>query len=959
MQIQLARQRVASAALVRIQPGDGMQDGQDGPDISSPEFDDESIGPSHPDFYPSVALRALTRILRDASLASQHVMVINAMVAILWSLGPAKCLPFLPVVMPLLLHTAAVGEHQLYSSALKETAIEQLGHLISITGLHVRAYLPPLLSLSKEHLHSSSVPLQIHCLGMIEQLCLALNDEFEAHLPPLIPLLLVIVSDDRTEKRIPTLKVLHALETFDQHLQEHLHLIVPSILRLCEQHDAPVHARMRGVWLFGRVCQRLDLRLYASQLVHGMMRVLRNSRQNTEQTLITTTLTLILRSLGPDLMAVFANPIAAGLRSMRIHHESFDALIAPLRSDGGGNGNSGGLPSIGYASAPPQPPHQRPFELVVGQEVAGHHRELLPPASPGRAEAIDERTPFYAGSSSSLDLGAAVAGGGSKDERVRLSSLESVSKDDLSEKTSFGRGVLDKHEDPFGGVWALTGRDASHHSLVVSTRYPAYGDPAWAEGLPGAAAASAAGSALANAPQSSPPPPARRESSSHKTSPKAGRRSSDAAGQRSPQSGGSLFTPEGAVSVNRKRQSSTDGRRQSSREYSVSPTPPGAGSSPETRQRLPSIMGGRSLKATLEATQHSTRADWHDWMRRLSVEMLRESPSAPLRACAPLAEAYQPLARELFNAAFLSCWSELGVEGYQESLVASLETALDTDNMSLEVLQPLLSLAEFMELADKPLPIDIRKLGALAERCHAYAKALHYREMEFENFPADTIDALISINNHLQQPEAAKGILTHARQAYQVELKESWYEKLQRWSDARAAYERRQAEDPENMNWTLGRMRCHRALGDWETLEHLASETWESGRLQHDPASRAEVARLAAAAAWNLHHWDTMERYSGSMPERTVETSLVRAVLAVHADSYQAAQLHIDQARRQLDSEFTALVGESYHRAYRIMIEVLQLTELEEIIQHRRSPEGMNRAACSNVARADYPRAER
>jgi FKBP12-rapamycin complex-associated protein len=39
--------------------------------------------------------------------------------------------------------------------------------------------------------------------------------------------------------------------------------------------------------------------------------------------------------------------------------------------------------------------------------------------------------------------------------------------------------------------------------------------------------------------------------------------------------------------------------------------------------------------------------------------------------------------------------------------------------------QTLLNLAEFMEHNDKPLPIDIRKLGTLAEKCHAYAKARH------------------------------------------------------------------------------------------------------------------------------------------------------------------------------------------------------------------------------------------
>jgi hypothetical protein len=35
----------------------------------------------------------------------------------------------------------------------------------------------------------------------------------------------------------------------------------------------------------------------------------------------------------------------------------------------------------------------------------------------------------------------------------------------------------------------------------------------------------------------------------------------------------------------------------------------------------------------------------------------------------------------------------------------------------------LLNLAEFMEHDDKRLPLDTRTLGALAEKCHAFAKA--------------------------------------------------------------------------------------------------------------------------------------------------------------------------------------------------------------------------------------------
>jgi FKBP12-rapamycin complex-associated protein len=39
----------------------------------------------------------------------------------------------------------------------------------------------------------------------------------------------------------------------------------------------------------------------------------------------------------------------------------------------------------------------------------------------------------------------------------------------------------------------------------------------------------------------------------------------------------------------------------------------------------------------------------------------------------------------------------------------------------------LLNLAEFMEHDVEALPIDIKILAELAQKCHAYAKALHYK----------------------------------------------------------------------------------------------------------------------------------------------------------------------------------------------------------------------------------------
>ena len=53
------------------------------------------------------------------------------------------------------------------------------------------------------------------------------------------------------------------------------------------------------------------------------------------------------------------------------------------------------------------------------------------------------------------------------------------------------------------------------------------------------------------------------------------------------------------------------------------------------------------------------------------------------------------LCRELFNAAFVSCWMELRPI-HQEDLVTSLKQALTLQNIP-EITQTILNLAEFME----------------------------------------------------------------------------------------------------------------------------------------------------------------------------------------------------------------------------------------------------------------------
>lgn len=343
------------------------------------------------------------------------------------------------------------------------------------------------------------------------------------------------------------------------------------------------------------------------------------------------------------------------------------------------------------------------------------------------------------------------------------------------------------------------------------------------------------------------------------------------------------------------------------------------------------------LKSAWDASGKSTKEDWQEWMRRFSVTVLMESPNHALRACASLASTYPPLARELFNSAFVSCWSEL-FEQYQDDLIQNIELAIKSPHITPDLLGILLNLAEFMEHDDKALPIDIRILGREAGRCHAWAKALHYKELEFlQDQSSGAVEALIQINNQLQQYDAAIGILRRA-QLYSdgISLRETWFEKLERWEDALKFYQQREQESNEpgeKIGIIMGKMRCLHALGEWDSLSALAQDTFHTSTLDVQRA----IAPLATASAWGLGKWDLMDDYLNVMNIHAPDRSFFGAILALHRDQFVEATAFIQKAREGLDTELSALVSESYNRAYAVVVRVQMLAELEELIVYKQS----------------------
>ncbi|EIW52012.1 atypical/PIKK/FRAP protein kinase [Trametes versicolor FP-101664 SS1] len=344
------------------------------------------------------------------------------------------------------------------------------------------------------------------------------------------------------------------------------------------------------------------------------------------------------------------------------------------------------------------------------------------------------------------------------------------------------------------------------------------------------------------------------------------------------------------------------------------------------------------LKQAWNVSVVSTKEDWIEWLQKLSVEFMRESPSHALRACMSLVDVHTPLARELFNVAFLSCWGEL-YNQYQDDLVKSIESAITSSTAPSALVHQLLNLAEFMERQNEPLPIENQTLGECAMKFHAYAKALHYKELEFFSGSSSTIiDSLITINSNLQQHDAAWGTLRISQDHYDVSKHEEWYERLGRWQEALETYEKRELEDPGAPDIAIGRMKCLHALGEWDHLAMQVKETWSNSIPEH----RKEIAPMAFAASWALNDWESTEDYIAMMKSDSADRPFYRAILAVHQDQFFKAMTQIAKARDLLGPELTSLVGESYGRSYNTMVRAQMLSELEEVVnykQHMDQPE--------------------
>lgn len=71
------------------------------------------------------------------------------------------------------------------------------------------------------------------------------------------------------------------------------------------------------------------------------------------------------------------------------------------------------------------------------------------------------------------------------------------------------------------------------------------------------------------------------------------------------------------------------------------------------------------------------------------------------------------------------------------------------------------------------------------------------------------------------------------------------------------------------------------------------------------------------------------------MKQESPDSAFFKAIIAIHRSDFPGAKHFIELTRELLDTELMALVGESYNRAYSVVVRIQMLAELDEIILYK------------------------
>ena len=154
-------------------------------------------------YYTSVAIIALTKMLRNTSLSRYAKQVVSTILFIVNRLQPKEFARVLPLIVPPLTNAVDASE-----PGLRALLFQKLKELVTYSGENIAIYCPQILEKVKAYWKTD---LFTTCVSVVEELVIVLGGEFKVYVPDFIPLILEIINgeSENTEK---VLRIFNLLE---------------------------------------------------------------------------------------------------------------------------------------------------------------------------------------------------------------------------------------------------------------------------------------------------------------------------------------------------------------------------------------------------------------------------------------------------------------------------------------------------------------------------------------------------------------------------------------------------------------------------------------------------------------------------------------------------------------------------------------------------------------------------
>lgn len=325
------------------------------------------------------------------------------------------------------------------------------------------------------------------------------------------------------------------------------------------------------------------------------------------------------------------------------------------------------------------------------------------------------------------------------------------------------------------------------------------------------------------------------------------------------------------------------------------------------------------------------------WFQSFILCVIRNSPSAAIRAGTALANSYYPFAKKLFNAAFYSCWRSMNNESrlFITKIFEQLLSYSDESDERESMTRSLIELLVFMDKVEQPIGISVPILVESSRKCGYNAFALRLQNTSFEENPSNVknIQTLIDLLVEMGEWQNAIGVWRQSKMFSPAFSSSEMLSKLRMWDQVEPVYRDEYAKSGTFRSFK-GLIESLASLAKWDQMMEFHNDFMN---LQLE--QKENLALYFADASFHLNQWDKLEETLNFASDDLWRVCVLQALNALHNRDFEKVDHVLSKSLSLLVSRPMTFWADNEQIPRETMLECQELIEVFEMKEWLMNPE--------------------